>query len=103
MRTDITIRPAALADLDGIAAIYNALWCNTPRNRGDAETADSKLEGSLFGDSREKATGSSSTCTATSARRTADPLLASISCFTLRSVRIGKPPISRFQEMGGSS
>ena len=121
MRTDITIRPATLADLDGIAAIYNALWCNTLRNRGDAKaadfcarfniamqlqrspialvaeaegrvvaaccigifaegtpranpawdpiyqellatatemakTADSKLEGSLFGDSREKAT-----------------------------------------------
>lgn len=121
IRTDITLRPATLDDLDGIAAIYNQLWCNTLRNRGDVEdatlcarfniamqlerspialvaeaegrviaaccigifdagsprvnstwkpiyrellaaaterarTADAKLEGSLFGDSREKAT-----------------------------------------------
>lgn len=118
---NITLRPATLDDLDGIAAIYNQLWCNTLRNRGDvdkaafcarfniamqlerspialvaetegrviaaccigifdegaprvnpawepiyqellatatemAKTADAKLEGSLFGDSREKAT-----------------------------------------------
>lgn len=117
----VTIRTAELGDLTGIAAIYNALWCNTLRNRGDvddadlaarfniamqlqrspvavvaevegrviaaccvgifdegtprtnpawqacydellaeaterAQTADAKLEGSLFGDSREKAT-----------------------------------------------
>lgn len=117
----ITLRPATTGDLDGIAAIYNQLWCNTLRNRGDVEdatfcarfniamqlerspialvaeaegrviaaccigifdageprtnptweliyrelladaterarTADAKLEGSLFGDSREKAT-----------------------------------------------
>lgn len=117
----ITIRPATIDDLDGIAAIYSQLWCNTLRNRGDVEaaefcarfniamqlerspialvaeaegrvvaaccigffdegeprvnpawepvyqellvqatemakTADAKLEGSLFGDSREKAT-----------------------------------------------
>ena len=118
---DISLRPATLDDLDGIADIYNQLWCNTLRNRGDVEeaafcarfniamqlerspialvaeadgrviaaccigifddsaprvnpmwepvyrellasatemakTADAKLEGSLFGDSREKAT-----------------------------------------------
>ena len=118
---DITLRSATLDDLDGIADIYNQLWCNTLRNRGDVEeaafcarfniamqlerspialvaeadgrviaaccigifddsaprvnpmwepvyrellasatemakTADAKLEGSLFGDSREKAT-----------------------------------------------
>lgn len=117
----LRIREAAAGDLDGIARIYGALWCNTLRNRGDiedaelaarfnvamqlqdspialvaesdgeviaacmvgvfddsaprpnpawqqtydellaqaaarAETADAKLEGSLFGDSREKAT-----------------------------------------------
>lgn len=118
---NVTLRAATLDDLDGIAAIYNQLWCNTLRNRGDvkaadfcarfniamqlqrspialvargrgpliaawlhpassktascvptprgyplrrdirpgnemAKTADAKLEGSLFGDSREKAT-----------------------------------------------
>mgnify|MGYP000870343318 CR=1 FL=1 len=99
---NVTLRAATLDDLTGIAAIYNQLWCNTLRNRGDVEaadfcarfnitmqlqrspialvaeaegriiaaccigmfaqatemakTADAKLEGSLFGDSREKAT-----------------------------------------------
>ena len=101
---NVTLRAATLDDLAGIAAIYNQLWCNTLRNRGDVEaadfcarfnitmqlqrspialvaeaegriiaaccigifefaqatemakTADAKLEGSLFGDSREKAT-----------------------------------------------
>ena len=102
---NVALRAATLDDLTGIAAIYNQLWCNTLRNRGDVEaadfcarfniamqlqrspialvaeaegriiaaccigifelfiqatemakTADAKLEGSLFGDSREKAT-----------------------------------------------
>lgn len=37
---NITLRAATLDDLDGIAAIYNQLWCNTLRNRGDVEAAD---------------------------------------------------------------
>lgn len=36
----VTLRAATLDDLDGIAAIYNQLWCNTLRNRGDVEAAD---------------------------------------------------------------
>lgn len=36
----VTIRPAQPNDLEGVAAIYNALWCNTLRNRGDVEAAD---------------------------------------------------------------
>ena len=37
---NVTLRAATLDDLDGIAAIYNQLWCNTLRNRGDVEAAD---------------------------------------------------------------
>lgn len=37
---NVTMRAATLDDLDGIAAIYNQLWCNTLRNRGDVEAAD---------------------------------------------------------------
>ena len=36
---DITLRSATLDDLAGIADIYNQLWCNTLRNRGDVEDA----------------------------------------------------------------
>ena len=36
----VTLRAATLDDLAGIAAIYNQLWCNTLRNRGDVEAAD---------------------------------------------------------------
>lgn len=35
-----TIRAASVDDLEGIARIYNTLWCNTLRNRGDVEDAD---------------------------------------------------------------
>ena len=37
---NVTLRAATLDDLAGIAAIYNQLWCNTLRNRGDVEAAD---------------------------------------------------------------
>ena len=37
---NVTLRAATLDDLTGIAAIYNQLWCNTLRNRGDVEAAD---------------------------------------------------------------
>ena len=37
---NVTPRAATLDDLTGIAAIYNQLWCNTLRNRGDVEAAD---------------------------------------------------------------
>lgn len=37
---NVTLRAAAPNDLDAIAAIYNTLWCNTLRNRGDVEDAD---------------------------------------------------------------
>ncbi|VWL93490.1 Uncharacterised protein [Collinsella aerofaciens] len=37
---NVTPRAATLDDLDGIAAIYKQLWCNTLRNRGDVEAAD---------------------------------------------------------------
>lgn len=37
---NVTLRAATLDDLDGIAAIYNQLWCNTLRNRGDVKAAD---------------------------------------------------------------
>lgn len=37
---DITLRMATTDDLDAIAHIYNRLWCNTLRNRGDVEAAD---------------------------------------------------------------
>lgn len=37
---NVTLRAATLDDLAGIAAIYNQLWCNTLRNRGDIEAAD---------------------------------------------------------------
>lgn len=37
---NVTLRAATLDDLAGIAAIYNQLWCNTQRNRGDVEAAD---------------------------------------------------------------
>ena len=34
---NVTLRAATLDDLAGIAAIYNQLWCNTLRNRGDVK------------------------------------------------------------------
>ena len=37
---NVALRAATLDDLTGIAAIYNQLWCNTLRNRGDVEAAD---------------------------------------------------------------
>lgn len=37
---NVSLRAATLDDLTGIAAIYNQLWCNTLRNRGDVEAAD---------------------------------------------------------------
>lgn len=37
---NVTLRAATLDDLAGIAAIYNQLWCNTLRNRGNVEAAD---------------------------------------------------------------
>ena len=37
---NVTLRAATFDDLDGIVAIYNQLWCNTLRNRGDVEAAD---------------------------------------------------------------
>lgn len=37
---NVALRAATLDDLAGIAAIYNQLWCNTLRNRGDVEAAD---------------------------------------------------------------
>ena len=46
---NVTLRAATLDDLTGIAAIYNQLWCNTLRNRGDVEAADFWLFGGLCG------------------------------------------------------
>ena len=37
---NVALRATTLDDLTGIAAIYNQLWCNTLRNRGDVEAAD---------------------------------------------------------------
>lgn len=37
---DIVIRPAQMDDLDGIAAIYRALWCNWLMDRGDIDDAE---------------------------------------------------------------
>lgn len=37
---NVVLRAATLDDLTGIAAIYNQLWCNTLRNRGDVKAAD---------------------------------------------------------------
>ena len=34
---NVALRATTLDDLTGIAAIYNQLWCNTLRNRGDVE------------------------------------------------------------------